>query len=136
MAQKEEYEKVDRKRRFQKVSQMITEKKTMAIIANAIDRYEGQIEVLESAVGALLFGRVCGWQALRVAHSSPTLRRYEKILGIDFREVLDDRTIFSRRIAGVRRADAFGKFWHALGAGIFSNPEAKNVLDGPEPTTT
>jgi hypothetical protein len=55
------------------------------------------------------------------------MKKYETFLGVKFREVLKDRTVFSRRVSGVRLADGFDKFWKALAVGVFGTPEAKLI---------
>lgn len=87
--------------------------------------YEGQMAVFESAIGALFIGRLCGYDALRIIHSSATLRKYEDILGISFAEEVPRSTPDSLRINGVRYAKKFDEFWQALGSGIASTPGAK-----------
>jgi hypothetical protein len=96
-------------------------------ICHAWERYTGDVTVFESAVGALLVGRLIGYDGLRVLHSWRTLRNYEDLLGLEggFKSVLKTRTSDSRRLNGVRRADTFAAFWKALGAGVASEPDAK-----------
>ncbi len=67
--------------------------------------------VFMSAIGALAFGREVGWQGVRVCMSASTFRKYEKILGVKFREVLLDQTKDSERIEGILMVKRFGKFW-------------------------
>ncbi|HEX4123401.1 MAG TPA: hypothetical protein VHY37_01645 [Tepidisphaeraceae bacterium] len=98
------------------------------VICKAFHGYKGQAGVFESAVGALIVGRLLGFQALQVLHSWKTLREYEKHLGIVFKEVLPARTEESQRLAGIRRADTFRQFWKAIAAGVGSEDGAKEVL--------
>jgi hypothetical protein len=100
----------------------------LVLIGEAWRDFEGQLEVFESAVGALMLGRLAGFDALRVVHGSRTLRRYEGVLcGISFKERLEPRTKDSMRVNGLRRAVEFKQFWKALGAGIASEPGAKDL---------
>jgi hypothetical protein len=94
------------------------------LICQAWHDYEGDVTVFESAVGVLLVGRLLGYDALRVLHSWRTLRKYEGILGISFKD-FPGRTAESQRLNGIRRADKFAQFWKALGAGVASEPQAK-----------
>src|ERR1035441_9295774 len=81
-------------------------------IAKAFADYDGTLEVFESAIGALLVGRMVGFDALRIVHGSRTLRNYEKILGgISFRRELAPRTEDSLRVKGIRYAEGFKQFW-------------------------
>lgn len=83
----------------------------MTIIDEAIDRYQGDSSILESAIGALIFGNKFGWRVLRITHSSHSYGKYEKILGVKFREVLPERTDLSNRSLALRLADSMDRFW-------------------------
>ncbi len=98
------------------------------VISRAWENYGGQSEVIESAIGALLMGRLIGYEGLQVIHSWSTLRKYETILGITFKEVLKLRTPDSRRINGIRYAEKFKQFWKAIAGGVSSEPKAKDVV--------
>jgi hypothetical protein len=97
------------------------------VICRAWVEYVGLLEVFESAVGALVVGRFGGYDVLRLLHGSRTLRRYETILNISFKERLPSRTKDSSRMHGIRRADKFQQFWKALAGGVGSEPGAKAV---------
>jgi hypothetical protein len=90
----------------------------MKIVKDACYGFVGPAPVLESALGALCFGRIVGWHGLRVIHTYQTLRRYEGILGIKFRDVLPARTVESSTLGGIRIADGLGKFWRVITAGL------------------
>lgn len=83
----------------------------IAIIDDAIDRYHGDCSILESAIGALIFGTKFGWRVLRISHSSHSYGKYEKILGVKFKEVCPERTELSKRSLALRLADSMGNFW-------------------------
>lgn len=97
------------------------------IICQAWHDYEGQCDVIESAIGALILGRLVGYDGLRVVHSWKTLRNYEEILGVAFKD-LPERTADSRRVNGIRYAEKFKKFWKALAGGIASEPGARELV--------
>jgi hypothetical protein len=73
--------------------------------------FEGRFEVLESAVGALVIGRMYGWRVLRLVHDSRTSARYERVLGLKFKDVCPERGILARRSIGLAWADKLGEFW-------------------------
>src|SRR5688500_1620104 len=87
-------------------------------ICKAWKDYEGSVEVVEAAIGALIVGRLVGHDGLRVLHSWKTLRNYEEILGVKFKELLPPNTRDSDRINGVRWAKKFTALWRALAAGV------------------
>jgi hypothetical protein len=111
----------------------VTDEKMMKIIREAWANYGGHLgddcSVLMSAIGALVFGREVGWKGIRVCMSASTFRKYEKILGIRFRDVVPERTSESTRIVGIQMADAFGKFWQALSGGLI--PAQKGKIADP-----
>src|SRR5688572_15557878 len=107
-----------------KAVKRMTDDEMLRIMDEACQEFEGDCSVLESALGALVFGREIGWHALRLMHSGRTYRRYEEILGVRFREVLQERTKQSERMMGIRMADKLGKFWQVVTAGQVSAREA------------
>src|SRR5688572_21501489 len=96
----------------------LTNDRMEEIIEKAWKDYEGDCGVFMSAVGALAFARHVGWHGVRVCMSAATYRKYEKIIGHKFRDLVPDRTKDSRRINGIRLVEGFGKFWQALSGGM------------------
>jgi hypothetical protein len=105
----------------------LSDEEMLKILQDAWEEYKGDCSVLMSAMGALVLGREVGWQGIRVTMSAATFRKYEKILGVRFRDVLPDRTKNSRRIRGIRIADGLGKFWQSLSGGLIPATEGKIV---------
>ena len=97
------------------------------IICRAFENYEGAAEVIEGAIGALLIGRLVGYNGLRVVHSWRTLKKYEGILGIEFGKLLPEKTEDTDRINGIRYARKFKAFWKALAAGVSSEEGARDL---------
>lgn len=96
-------------------------------LETAVKDFEGQLGVLESAVGALVVGHKFGWRVLQIAHSQATLKKYEKILGLKFKDVCPERTELSKKSIGLRIADKLKSFWAvALGKTPVAN---KDCLD-------
>ena len=81
------------------------------IIDKAIETYNGDCSILQSAIGALHFGTKFGWRVLRISHSSHSYSKYEKILGISFKEICPERTALSSRSVALKLADSIGNFW-------------------------
>jgi hypothetical protein len=114
-----------------KDTRKLIEESDLQLICQAWEAYEGQLDVFESAVGALMLGRFAGFDALRVIHNSRTLKKYETILcGISFKERLQSRTPESQRVNGIRYAEKFKQFWKALAGGVASEPGAKMAVAG------
>ena len=103
---------------------VLSDAEMLRIIDGAVEAFEGNSSLLESAIGALVFGRRVGWHGIRVMHSRVTFNRYEKILGIKFREVLPERGPDSECLRGIRVVDRIGKFWQAISSGLISSKDA------------
>lgn len=80
-------------------------------IKSVIENYNGDATVLGNAIGALVVGRYVGWRALRVVYSNKSYIKYQKILGIQFRDVLRERDIYAKKSLALRILDEVGGFW-------------------------
>ena len=83
----------------------------LATIETSIKDFRGLASTLESALGALIIGHKLGWRVLKMCHSSATLKKYEKVLGIKYEEVCPERTDLSKKNYGVVAADKLKAFW-------------------------
>ncbi|MEM9403085.1 MAG: hypothetical protein AAGA44_11435 [Pseudomonadota bacterium] len=79
-----------------------------------IEKFKGQAPVLESAIGALIIGRRYGWKVLYLVHDKKTMRKYEEILGLKFRDVLDDKSDLSERSLAFVLQKKISNFWKAV----------------------
>ncbi len=80
-------------------------------IRGVVEAYQGDATVLGNAIGALVLGRLVGWRALRVVYSTGSYTKYQKILGIQFKDVLRERDIYSKKSLGLSILDEVGGFW-------------------------
>jgi hypothetical protein len=79
-----------------------------------IRTFKGQLPTLESAIGAYVAGRKLGWKVLYLVHDKRTIRKYEEILGIRFRDELPaDGDLASKSLAWVM-ASKLSNFWKAV----------------------
>lgn len=92
----------------------ISDEELLKIIEKAIVNYSGTSDKLESAVGALHLGRHMGWKPLYLLHTRSTVKAYEKILGIEFRNVLDEETKDSPRSVAYIAVQKVSNFWKAV----------------------
>ncbi len=79
-----------------------------------IEKFEGQLPTLESAIGALVVGRRFGWKVLYLVHDKKTIRKYEDILSIRFRDMFDADEDLSKRSLAFRLQDKITNFWKAV----------------------
>ena len=78
---------------------------------DAIANFKGQFDELEAALGMLRIGHHVGWKVLYIIHSKSTIRKYEKILGVQIREVFPETGPSSYRSLGFQIAMAASNFW-------------------------
>lgn len=81
---------------------------------DAVRKFKGNIMELERAIGSLFVGRQMGWKVLYLVHDRKTVRKYEEILGIDFREVLLEETEYSKKSMAWKLAQKVDNFWKAV----------------------
>jgi len=81
---------------------------------DAIARFKGMADELETALGFLRLGFQIGWKPLMIIHSKKTVRKYEQILDINIREFFPDETAFSEKLMGYKIAKKLSNFWKAV----------------------
>lgn len=80
----------------------------------AIANFKGQLPDLEMALGVLRIGGHLGWRVLTLIHNKRTLRKYEEILDIKFKEFFPDEGPSHERSFGYMAAKKLGNFWKAV----------------------
>lgn len=96
--------------------------------------FKGQLPVLENAIGAMYVGQLFGWKVLRIIHGSNTYSKYERMLGVKFKDICPERGPLAEKCVGLRIADAAGGFWKvATGKIPGRSPLVDNELDVPYP---
>jgi hypothetical protein len=80
----------------------------------AVINFKGQLDDLEKAIGMLRLGHHVGWRVLVIAHSKRTVRKYEGILGITFRDFFPPEGPSSSRSVGFVIADKLSNFWKGV----------------------
>ena len=74
--------------------------------------FRGVGTTLESALGALIMGQYFGWRVLKILHNPATYRKYEKVLGVQFKDVCDEITEFGqKKSVGYAITEKLGSFW-------------------------
>lgn len=92
----------------------MNQKETKEIIDRAIKEFRGFMPTLEAAIGALIVGQQIGWKPLFIIHEKRTIRKYEKILGISFRDVLEPEGPLAHKSVGYNAAKKLSNFWKAV----------------------
>ena len=94
------------------------EAELVRIEREAIARFHGMFDDLEAALGVLRMGHHLGWRVLVLIHNKRTIRKYEEILGINFREFFPAEGPSCERSNGYVWARKFGNFWKAVSGAI------------------
>ena len=107
------------------------DEETEQLILKTIDKYRGQASTLENALGSLILGQHYGWRVLKIVHTPATYKKYENILGVEFKNVCDEITSKGdSRSVGYAISKKLGSFW-AIITGKTKIPD-KGVIDSPE----
>jgi len=91
---------------------LVLDKDLEQIILQNIKDFKGMGPTLESALGALIIGQAFGWRILKLLHTPATYRRYEKILGIEFKKTCPEITeLGKKKSVGYAITEKLGSFW-------------------------
>ncbi len=90
----------------------------MAKVDAATVDFIGLFDELESALGMMVLGRLVGWKVLALIHNKRTIKKYEKILGIDVREAFPEVGPLAHKSVAFVAAEKLGAFWKAVSGEI------------------
>ena len=92
----------------------LSNKKLVEIIDTSIENFRGDGTELAKAIGMLAIGRKFGWKVIYLIHTKKTIKKYEKILNIDLREVLPDVGPNAHKSLAWTAVQKVGNFWKAV----------------------
>lgn len=82
------------------------------IIKEAMIRHNGNIFEINHAIGWLMTGLYIGWRPMRLLTAKKTFRNYEKILNIEFKNVMPEVGPMADNLAAWRfYKEKKGNFW-------------------------
>jgi len=84
----------------------------------ALNTYKGPTNTLEQAIGALHVAVSFGWKPLYLMHDKKTLRNFEKILDVSFRDLCDEEGPLASRSKAWRLFQKYNNFWKAVSGAI------------------
>jgi len=91
---------------------LVLDEETEQVILQQMREFRGIGTTLESALGALVLGQYFGWRVLKLLHNPATYRRYEKALGIEFKNVCPEITeLGKKKSIGYAITEKLGSFW-------------------------
>ncbi|MEQ8736398.1 MAG: hypothetical protein RIC29_15850 [Rhodospirillaceae bacterium] len=96
------------------MTERLTDKELHDKIQSSIKDFSGFTPSLETAIGALFIGKAMGWEVLYLIHSQATIRKYEKILGIRYKDQMDASTELSRKSYVWGWTKKFNAFWNVV----------------------
>jgi hypothetical protein len=97
-----------------------------------IKEYEGDVFVLEAAIGAFVVGRLVGWRVLLLAHSLRTFNKYQKLLKLDFKEYMPERGKYAEKSNALRVADKVGNYWKVVSGHVPGRTREVESLAEPQ----
>jgi hypothetical protein len=97
----------------------MTNDELVNILDKAVKNFKGDSTTLESAIGMLVMGRQMGWRVIVLIHDKSTIKKYEKILGVNIREVLPEVGTLAHKSIAWGAVQKVGNFWKAVKGEIF-----------------
>jgi hypothetical protein len=93
----------------------VTEAELVALLDERVREYKGDIPELERAIGALFVGRQMGWKVLLLVHDRKTIKRYEEVLDLQFKEPnMPDVGKYAYKSVGWVAVQKVASFWKAV----------------------
>lgn len=89
----------------------LTDSELVELIDKSIMKFHGNSEELENAIGALMVGRKIGWRPLFLIHSPKSIKKYETILGTEFRDVMPEVGPKAKHSVAWKIAQTVTNFW-------------------------
>lgn len=90
-----------------------SEMQKLEVVNNAIKAYQGDANQLEKAIGVYFMGHYMGWKWVHLAHSRATIKKYEGILSLKFKDDLPEKGEGLHRSIGWSIACKVKDFWQA-----------------------
>lgn len=88
---------------------------TLRCVDNAVDRFYGDLDELERAIGMVMVGRHYGWRVLLLAHSPKTVRDRCRLLGLDsIRTATPELGVLAHRSVALSRVLGTIHYWQAV----------------------
>ena len=100
-------------------------------IDKVIKNFKGYAPTLEHAIGAYLVGRRVGWKVLYLMHDKKTIRKFEDILKVRFKDEFKEYGDLAHKSIAYNLAKNVSNFWKAVSGEIKVkiNGKERNVRD-------
>lgn len=97
-----------------RTNKQYTDAELLKLIDKATKNFRGFFPTLQGAIGALLTGRQLGWKPLLLIHDKKTIKKYEKILGVEFRNVMPEVGPLANKSIAWKASQRVSNFWKAV----------------------
>ncbi|WP_372521480.1 hypothetical protein [Sulfuricaulis sp.] len=92
----------------------MTDEQLVKLIDKVIKKFHGNGNELETAIGSLILWRHLGRKVLLLVHDKTTLKKYEKLLGVDVRTICPAKGPLARRSLASTAVTKPRTFWKAV----------------------
>lgn len=96
------------------VEDTISDEEAMLIVNTAIQKFKGDTGQLRNAIGVFLIGRQFGWKPAYLMFDKDSVRKYEKILDIKFRDTMPEEGCYANKSAAWVAMRKVKSFWKAV----------------------
>jgi len=88
--------------------------KSLDMFDSNIKDFRGQLPTLEGAIGAYVVGQKIGWKPLLLIHDKKTIAKYENILGVKFKDEMDDVGEWAHKSMAWKAVQKISNYWKAV----------------------
>lgn len=92
----------------------LTDEQLGVIAGEATSNFKGNAHQLEAAIGAMFVGKHYGWKVAYLVHDRRTIKKFEDILGINFREQLPEKGPKAEKSLAFIAVQKVSNFWKAV----------------------
>jgi len=93
---------------------MMTDEEFDVLVNSIFENYKGQGDKLTDAMGSLVVAHRMGWRVLLLMTSESKFRRHEKLLGVNFKDLFEERGFYAHRSTGLKIIDDLNNFWNVV----------------------
>ena len=104
----------------------MTEKELIAHFDKQTKKYKGDITKLEHAIGAFIVGRKMGWKPMLIIHDRKTIKLYEEIVGLQFKDHMEEEGPLAEKSHAWNIVKKMTNFW-AVVKGEVAGVRSKEV---------
>jgi hypothetical protein len=85
-----------------------------SFIDDFVKDYKGSFDDLYRSLGILVLGKTLGWKVLRITLGNNTYLKYQKILGLDFKQEFREKGIYAHKSVALELVEKLENFWNVV----------------------